>query len=182
MTGATRVSRETRGPQVSLAPHVTHVASLLVFLSLAPLASFAGAYTNHADIAVCGVPVGLSAKAVSISNALETVQVPLSIFPERERRRLVADYVAAHPEAGTGALLVPRDIRTAVEGNASEIRRSQNRAAKELITKEESEAFCNQARAALRTYLDRQVSAGRLLPAERQILRGGAVVLDSSAK
>lgn len=161
MTGATRVSRETRG---------LHVASLLVFLFLLPLASLADAYTNHADIVVSGVPVALNAKAVSLSNAFETVTVPLSIFPERERRRLVADYVRLHPEVGVEALLIPRDIRRAVEGNASSVRRSQNRAAKDLCTKEESAEYCAKARAALKRYLDRQMSEGRLLPAERALL------------
>jgi len=128
------------------------------------------AYTNHAGLIVEGVPIALASRIATLSNASEMARVPLSIFPERERRRLVADYVALHPEAGTGLLLVPHDIRRAVETSAASLRRSQARAAKELCTKEQSEEFCNETRAVLRQYLVRQEASGRLLASERRLL------------
>ena len=70
----------------------------------------------------------------------EPPSVPLSIFPETERRRLAADYVLAHPEAGAAALLVPDEVRRAVDANAKAMRRAALRAEKGLCSKEESEA------------------------------------------
>ena len=48
--------------------------------------------------------------------------------------------------------------------------RSRKRAEKGFCTKEESEAFCAKSSAALRTYLDKQVKAGAITPAERKAL------------
>ena len=41
-------------------------------------------YTNHAGNVVSGVVIALDARTVTISNATETVKLPLSIFPESE--------------------------------------------------------------------------------------------------
>ena len=131
----------------------------------------AGSYTNHAGYAVSGVVIALDATTATISNETESVTVPLSIFPETERRRLAADYVLAHPEAGTAALLVPEEVRRAVDANAKAIRRSRLRAEKGLCTQEESNSFCASARAALDAWLDEKEKAGVLLPSERNALR-----------
>ena len=131
----------------------------------------AGSYTNHAGYAVSGVVIALDATTTTISNETESVSVPLSIFPETERRRLAADYVLAHPSAGVSALLVPEDVRRAVDANARATRRSRLRAEKGLCTQEESDAFCASARTALDAWLDEKEKAGVLLPAERRALR-----------
>ena len=131
------------------------------------------AYTNHAGYAVSGAVIALDATTATISNETESVTVPLSIFPETERRCLAADYVLAHPGAGVSALLVPDDVRRAVEANARAIRRSLLRAEKGLCTQEESDAFCARSRAALDAWLDEKEKAGVLLPSERKAL--GAV-------
>lgn len=131
----------------------------------------AGSYTNHAGYAVSGVVIALDATTATISNETESVTVALSIFPETERRRLAADYVLAHPEAGTAALLVPEEVRRAVDANAKAIRRSRLRAEIGLCTQEESDAFCASARAALDAWLDEKEKAGVLLPLERRALR-----------
>jgi hypothetical protein len=149
-------------------------AIVLILLSSALALSAraeAGSYTNHAGYAVSGVVIALDATMTTISNETESVSVPLSIFPEAERRRLAADYVLAHPEAGVSALLVPEEIRRAVDANAKAIRRSRLRAEKGLCTQEESDSFCSSARAALDAWLDEKEKAGVLLPAERRALR-----------
>ena len=50
-------------------------------------------YTNHAGNVASGVVVALDARTMEISNATETVKLPLSIFPEAEQRRIAADFV-----------------------------------------------------------------------------------------
>ncbi len=139
-------------------------ASLLAFSARAE----AGSYTNHAGYAVSGVVVALDATTTTISNETESVTVPLSIFPETERRRLAADYVLAHPEAGVSALLVPEDVLRTVTGADHALRRARLRAAKGLCTQEESDSFCASARAALDAWLDEKQKAGEILPAERR--------------
>jgi hypothetical protein len=149
-------------------------AIVLILVSSALLLSARAeqpAYTNHAGYAVSGVVIALDATTTTISNETESVSVPLSIFPESERRRLAADYVLAHPEAGVSALLVPEEIRRAVDANAKAIRRSRLRAEKGLCTQEESDSFCSSARAALDAWLDEKQKSGELLPDERRALR-----------
>ena len=136
-----------------------------------PARAEAGSYTNHAGYAVSGVVVALDATATTISNETESVSVPLSIFPETERRRIAADYVLGHPEAGAGALLVPDEVRKAVDANDRAVRRSRLRAEKGLCTQEESDSFCARSRAALDAWLDERLKAGVLLPSERAALR-----------
>ena len=128
------------------------------------------AYTNHAGYPIPGLPVALDARTVTLSNATESLTVPLSIFPEEERRRIAADYVALTPDASPAALLVPEPVRQAIAAGEKAIRRSRLRAEKGLCTQEESDAFCAQTSAALQTYLDAQLDAGTILPAERQAL------------
>lgn len=127
-------------------------------------------YTNHAGYPVDGVPVALDSRTVTLSNATETLTLPLSIFPEEERRRIAADYVAADPDASPTALLVPEPVRQAIAAGEKAIRRSRLRASKGLCTREESDAFCAQTSAALSSWLDAQLEAGAILPAERQAL------------
>ena len=149
-------------------------AIVLILLSSALALSAraeAGSYTNHAGYAVSGVVIALDATTTTISNETESVSVPLSIFPETERRRIAADYVLAHPEAGTAALLVPEEVRRAMDANAKAIRRSRLRAEKGLCTQEESDAFCASARAALDAWLDEKQKSGEILPSERRALR-----------
>lgn len=151
-------------------------AAVLILLSSALALSAraeAGSYTNHAGYAVSGIVIALDATTTTISNETESVSVPLSIFPETERRRLAADYVLAHPEAGASALLVPDEVRKAVDANAKAIRRSRLRAEKGLCTQEESDSFCASTRAALDAWLDEKQKSGEILPSERKAI--GAV-------
>ena len=94
----------------------------------------------------------------------------LSIFPEPEQRRIAADYVLGHPEAGIAALRVPVAVKRAIAGAEKAMARSRKRAEKGLCTKEESEAFCAKSEFALKSYLDKQVSSGTITPAERKAL------------
>ena len=55
-------------------------------------------YTNHAGNVVSGDVVALDARTATISNAMESVALPLSIFPADEQRRIAADFVLS--EAG----------------------------------------------------------------------------------
>ena len=128
------------------------------------------AYTNHAGNVVSGTVVALDARTTAISNATETATLPLSIFPELEQRRIAADYVLGHPEAGIAALRVPAAVKRAIAGAEKAIARSRKRAEKGLCTKEESDAVCEKSESALRSYLDRQVEAGVITPAERKAL------------
>lgn len=127
-------------------------------------------YTNHAGYPVPGLPVALDSRTVTLSNATETLILPLSIFPEAERRRIAADYVAADPDASPTALLVPEPVRQAIAAGEKAIRRSRLRAEKGLCTREESDAFCAQTAAALSSWLDAQLEAGAILPSEREAL------------
>ena len=119
------------------------------------------AYTNHAGNVVSGVVVALDARTTTISNAMETVNLPLSIFPESEQRRIAADF---------GQPRVPVAVKRAVSGAEKAMARSRKRAEKGLCTKEESDAFCAKSEAALKSYLDKQVSEGLITPDERKAL------------
>ena len=119
------------------------------------------AYTNHAGNVVSGVVVALDARTTTISNAMETVNLPLSIFPESEQRRIAADF---------GQPRVPVAVKRAVSGAERAMARSRKRAEKGLCTKEESDAFCAKSEAALKSYLDKQVSEGLITPDERKAL------------
>ena len=129
---------------------------------------------------VSGVVVALDARTATISNAMETVKLPLSIFPELVQRRIAADFVLgqtdgsqgmARPTAGQVNLLrVPVAVKRAVTGAEKAMARSRKRAEKGLCSKEESEAFCEKSKAALKSYLDKQVKEGTITPAERKAL------------
>lgn len=120
-----------------------------------------GAYTNLANNVISGVPIQLDRREVTISNSVEVVKLPLSIFPESEQRRIAADF---------GEPRVPLAVRRAIEGAEKAMARSRKRAEMGLCTKEESEAFCTKSSAALKSYLDRQVQEGAITPAERNCL------------
>ena len=115
--------------------------------------------TNHAGNVVSGDVVALDARTATISNAMESVALPLSIFPEPEQRRIAADFVLGQGGGKVGLLRIPSDVKRAVEG-----------AEKGLCTKEESDAFCEKSEAALRSYLDKQVESGAITTAERKAL------------
>ena len=139
-------------------------------------------YTNHAGNAIAGWPVKLTQTQVVLSecagttNALGTkhqalgTTYPLSIFSTNEQRRIAADYVFGHPEAGIAALRVPTAVKRAIAGADKAMARSRKRAEKGLCTKEESDAFCAKSEAALKSYLDKQVKVGVITPAERKAL------------
>lgn len=137
-----------------------------------------GCYTNHAGFVASGTAVDLDRREVVLSNAAEVVTLPLSVFPETERRRIAADYVLGHPEAGAAALLVPQSVRRAVEADAKARRRSRLRAEKGLCTLEESDAFCVKSSAALSAWLDDKQNRGEILPAERKAI---GVIADDTA-
>ena len=141
-----------------------------------------GGYTNHAGNVIAGWPVALTATHVTlgecggetppprkeadsrggaVSAALRGEAYPLSIFPESEQRRIAADF---------GTPRLPVTVKRAIGGAEKAMARSRKRAEKGLCTKEESEVFCAKSSAALRTYLDKQVEAGVISPAERKAL------------
>jgi hypothetical protein len=156
------------------------IKSVLCFLMFALFAHAEPAYTNHAGNVALGVVIALDARTATISNAAETVKLPLSIFPESEQRRIAADFVLRHqPSRGYGTikgggyvdqLRVPVAVKRAVAGAEKAMARSRKRAEKGLCTKEESDAFCEKSAAALKSYLDKQVKEGVITPAERKAL------------
>ena len=95
---------------------------------------------------------------------------PLSIFPANEQRRIAADYVLCHPEAGIAVLRVPVAVKRAIDGADKAMERSRKRAEKGLCTKEESDDFCAKSAAALKSYLDKQVKEGVITSDERKAL------------
>ena len=139
-----------------------------LFLALAARAE--NAYTNHAGNVVSGVVVALDARTATISNAMESAKLPLSIFPESERRRIAADFLLSQGGGQVGLLRVPVAVKRAIAGVDKAMARSRKRAEKGLCTKEESDAFCEKSASALRSYLDKQVKEGAITPAERKAL------------
>jgi len=129
-----------------------------------------GAYTNHAGNVVSGVVVALDVRTTTISNATETVKLPLSIFPESEQRRIAADFILLQGGGQVGLLRVPMAVKRAVAGAEKAMARSRKRAEKGLCSKEESEAFCAKSESALKSYLDKQVKEGTITSAERKAL------------
>ena len=129
--------------------------------SLAFIACAQPGYTNHAGNVVSGVVVALDVRTATISNDTETAKLPLSIFPESERRRIAADF---------GQPRVPVAVKRAIAGAEKAMARSRKRAEKGLCSKEESDAFCAKSEAALKGYLDKQVKEGVITPAERKAL------------
>ena len=154
------------------------IAFTILFFAL--VAHAEPAYTNHAGNVASGVVVALDARTATISNAAETVKLPLSIFPEAEQRRIAADFVlrqgggspgTARPTGGQIDLLrVPMAVKRAVTGAEKAMARSRKRAEKGLCAKGESDAFCAKSEAALKSYLDKQVKEGVITPAERKAL------------
>ena len=128
------------------------------------------AYTNHAGNVALGVVIALDARTATISNAMETVKLPLSIFPESEQRRIAADFVLRQGGGHVDQLRVPVAVKRAVAGAEKAMARSRKRAEKGLCTKEESDAFCEKSADALKSYLDKQVKDGTITPAERKAL------------
>ena len=127
-------------------------------------------YTNHAGNVVSGDVVALDARTATISNAMESVALPLSIFPADEQRRIAADFLLRQGGGQVDLLRVPVAVKRAITGAEKAIARSRKRAEKGLCSKEESDAFCEKTSAALRSYLDKQVESGTITPAERKVL------------
>ena len=67
-------------------------------------------YTNHAGNVVSGAVIALDVRTATISNAMETVKLPLSIFPEPEQRRIAADFVLGQGGGKVGLLRVPESL------------------------------------------------------------------------
>ena len=127
-------------------------------------------YTNHAGNVVSGDVVALDARTATISNAMESVALPLSIFPADEQRRIAADFVLRQGGGQVSQLRIPPAVKRAIEGAEKAMARSRKRAEKGLCTKEESEAFCTKSESALKSYLDKQVKDGVITSAERKAL------------
>ena len=121
------------------------LATLATF-SLAPSARAQSAYTNHAGYAVSGFPVALDARTVTLSNDTETLTLPLSIFPDEERRRIAADF---------GTPVLPTRLQRAVDACERSCERAQRRAALGLCSQAEADDYCVRARAALDAALSR---------------------------
>jgi len=144
---------------------------LFAALALGAEAEPFSSYTNHAGNVVSGAVVALDARTATVSNAEESVKLPLSIFPESERRRIAADFLLRQGSGGqVGLLRVPVAVKRAITGAEKAMARSRKRAEKGLCTKEESDAFCEKSAAALKSYLDKQVESGAITPAERKAL------------
>ena len=141
--------------------NISTLATFIIGVFFSTCAFAEPAYTNHAGNVASGVVVALDARTATISNAAETVKLPLSIFPESEQRRIAADF---------GQPRVPVAVRRAIVGAEKAMARSRKRAEKGLCSKEESEAFCAKSEAALKSYLDKQVKEGVITPAERKAL------------
>ena len=150
------------------------IYALGVVISILSARAEQPAYTNHAGYAVSGYVVALGEKKATFSNDVEQVTLPLSIFPEAEKRRIAADYVLAYPEAGASMLRVPDDVRRSVKANAKAQQRSRLRADKGLCTKEESDEFCEKSSAALTSFLDGKVRSGVITASESRALRASA--------
>ena len=130
------------------------------------------AYTNHAGNVVTGTVIALDARTTTISNATERLELPLSIFPASEQRRIATDFLLGQGSGEqVGLLRVPVAVKRAIAGADKAMARSRKRAEKGLCTKEESEAFCAKSESALKSYLDKQVKEGTITPAERKALR-----------
>ena len=144
-------------------------------------------YTNHAGNAISGWPVKLTATHVTLAepsnsttNQLfnhstfqpfnSSIELPLSIFPESERRRIAADFLLRQGGGQVDLLRIPVAVKRAITGAEKAMARSRKRAEKGLCTKEESDAFCEKSASALRSYLDKQVESGTITPAERKAL------------
>ena len=127
-------------------------------------------YTNHAGNVVSGDVVALDARTATISNAMESVALPLSIFPADEQRRIAADFVLRQGGGHIDQLRVPVAVKRAIAGAEKAVARSRKRAEKGLCSKEESDAFCEKSESALKSYLDKQVESGTITPAERKAL------------
>ncbi len=147
--GVLRVSRPVR-----------RVCALCALAAVFP-ACAENVYTNHAGNVVSGVVIALDARTTTISNAMQSVELPLSIFPESEQRRIAADF---------GRPRIPVKVRRAIDGAEKAMARSRKRAAKGLCTREECDEFCSKSAAALKKYLDRQVEAGVITQSERNAL------------
>ena len=145
-------------------------AIVLCLLYFALVARAEPAYTNHAGNVISGVVVALDARMTTISNAAETVKLPLSIFPESEQRRIAADFILLHGGGQVNLPRVPVAVKRAITGAEKAMARSRKRAEKGLCTKEESDDFCAKSAAALKSYLDKQVENGVITPAERKAL------------
>ena len=65
---------------------------------------------------------------------------------------------------------MPVAVKRAITGAEKAMARSRKRAEKGLCSKEESEQFCAESEAALRSYLDKQMESGTITPAERKAL------------
>ena len=141
------------------------------FSTFQPFNFSTNSYTNHAGNVVLGVVVALDSRTATISNATETLKLPLSIFPEPEQRRIAADFLLRQGYGGqVGLLRVPVAVKRAIAGAEKAMARSRKRAEKGLCSKEESDAFCEKSASALKSYLDKQVESGAITPAERKAL------------
>ncbi len=150
--------------------NISTLATFFIGVCFSTCAFAEPAYTNHAGNVASGIVVALDARTATISNAMETVKLPLSIFPEPEQRRIAADFVLRQGGGHVDQLRVPVAVKRAIVGAEKAMARSRKRAEKGLCSKEESEAFCEKSAAALKSYLDKQVKEGVITPAERKAL------------
>ena len=150
--------------------NICTLATFIIGVFFSTCAFAEPAYTNHAGNVALGVVIALDARTATISNAAETVKLPLSIFPESERRRIAADFVLRQGGGHVDQLRVPVAVKRAITGAERAMTRSRKRAEKGLCSKEESDAFCEKSAAALKSYLDKQVKEGVITPAERKAI------------
>lgn len=125
--------------------------------------SFGGSYTNHAGNVIVGEVLGVERGRVAFTNLAQGVgfELPLSIFPEGERRRILE---------GAGAGGAPRRVRRAVDGARRMIERSRRRAELGLCSKEDHEKHRDKVEKAVEAFLRRAEESGEITKAERKAL------------
>lgn len=120
-------------------------------------------YTNHAGNVVCGNVITLTRTEVVFTNSVtaEVLKVPLSIFPESEKRRICAD-------GGTPS--VPRNIINALDGARKQIERSRGRARKGLCSEGDYDKNRESILKSIEVYLSTAYENGEITKKERDVL------------
>lgn len=104
-----------------------------------------------------------------LSNSVEKISVPITVFPKGEQRRIAADY--AKRSGDLSVLRLPPGISRSIAATEKSVRRSGNRLAKGLCSEAEAKRCIGEAKAALESYLDNALKEGQITAEERNLLR-----------